>query len=281
LLSYRAAALGQRAEVVGFGVSSSSGGKPLSKASRRPLSLRIAGAQLCVDPDDIDANTRSVIEHVGRARAARCHFVVFPEMVLTGYHGRFAQTARDRAMAQVRQACKRNRICALVGAGHKPRPGVCYIQAVAIDDRGQTIGTHSKMVPTRGDRRFCTPGRRLRVFSYKGLGFGCLICNDMWVTPGCGPYPDPRLSYRLARRGARVIFHLINSGSSSQHIAYHESNLQLRAREGGLFIATANAAKPHPINCRSGIVSPEGTWLVSVPRRGQQFYSARVTIRSP
>jgi hypothetical protein len=45
-----------------------------------------------------------------------------------------------------------------------------------------------------------------------------------------------------------------------------------------LFIATANAAKPHPVNCRSGIVSPDGTWLVSAPRRGRQFYSARLTI---
>lgn len=250
----------------------------MSKAVRQSFSLRIGGAQLHVDPDDVDANTQAVVEYVERARAARCDFIVFPEMMLTGYHGRFEQAARDQAMAKVRQACKRSRICALVGTGHKPRRGVCYIQAVAIDDRGRTIGTHSKMVPTRGDRRFCTPGRRLAVFHHKTLCFGCLICNDMWVTPGCGPYPDPRLSYHLARRGARVIFHLVHSGSSSQHIPYHESNLQLRAREGGLFIATANAAKPHPVNCRSGIVSPDGTWLVSVPRRGQHFYSARLTI---
>ncbi|HUW82290.1 MAG TPA: carbon-nitrogen hydrolase family protein [Phycisphaerae bacterium] len=257
----------------------SPGGRPLSKAPRQSLSFRIGGAQLHVDPDDIDANTQAIVEHVERARAARCDFVVFPEMILTGYHGRFDQAARNQAMVRVRQACKRNRICALVGAGHKPRRGVCYIQAVAVDDRGQIIGTHSKIVATRGDRRFCTPGRRLQVFHHKKLCFGCLICNDMWVTPGCGPYPDPRLSYRLAQRGARVVFHLVHSGSSSQHIPYHESNLQLRAREGGVFIATANAAEPHPVNCRSGIVSPDGTWLVSVPRRGRQFYSARLTIQ--
>jgi predicted amidohydrolase len=239
---------------------------------------RLAGAQLDIDPHDISANTQKHIAHLALAAAQRADFVVFPEMMLTGYHGRFDQRQRTDALDRIRRTCQQNKIAAIVGTGHKPRPGRCYIQAVVIDDTGEVLGAHSKMVPTNGDRRFCQPGRQLRIFRHKGLLFGCLICNDMWVTPGCGPYPDPRLSYQLARRGARVIFHLINSGSSSRHTAFHESNLMLRAREGQLHIVTANAAKPHSVNCSSGIVTPDGKWHIRLPRRGQHLYVESINV---
>ena len=76
-----------------------------------------------------------------------------------------------------------------------------------------------------------------------------------------------------------MIFHSVNSGADRRYIPYHESNLALRAREGRLFIATANAAKPAGgVNAATGIVDPEGEWVVRCRRRGGQFAVADVTI---
>ena len=140
---------------------------------------------------------------------------------------------------------------------------------------GDLLGTYEKIVPTKSDREWCRPGEKLSTFTSFGVRFGCLICNDLWVTPGCGPYPDPRLSYQLGRKGAQLIFHSVNSGTSEVHLPYHESNLKLRAMEAAVFIATANAASKngHSINAPTGLMSPEGEWLVRCPLEGEHTYS--------
>ena len=228
---------------------------------------------------DLQDNLPRVLERIATAGDSKADFALFPEMSLSGYHGRFSQAKVEAALGEIARACRRARVCALVGTGWRDRTGV-RIQVRVIDKRGTPVGAHSKMVPTGGDRRFCRPGRRLRLFEVSGLRFGVLICNDMWVTPGAGLYPDPRLCERLGRRGAALVFHAINSGGSPQYIPYHESNLSLRARASGLHIATANATLTRRgVNARSGVVGPDGSWLVSVPRRGEHFYVHDVSIQ--
>jgi len=75
------------------------------------------------------------------------------------------------------------------------------------------------------------------------------------------------------------VFHSVYSGASMQHVPFHESNLALRAKEGKLFIAVANAAvKGRPVNASSGIVTPDGDWLIRCRRRGRQFAVADIQV---
>jgi predicted amidohydrolase len=199
-------------------------------------------------------------------------------MSLTGYHGNFSDRAARQAWRQIAAACRQSYVTAVIGTGCKNEDGT-FIQTRIYNKAGDLVGTHEKLVPTSGDREFARPGEELRVFKDNGITFGCLICNDLWVTPGCGPYPDPRLAYQLGRKGAQVIFHSVNSGTSALHIPYHESNLALRAMESKIHIATANAADPKAdVNCLSGVVSPEGTWLVQCPRLGEHTYSYDIEV---
>ncbi len=231
--------------------------------------IRVSGVQMAVSPS-LDDNLPKVLEYIKNSDA---DVVVFPEMSLTGYHGDFSDAAARAAWRQVASACRQYYRMAIVGTGCKEE-GSVYIQLRIYDDTGELLGTHEKIVPTASDRQWCQPGHELRTFTYRGVTFGCLICNDMWVTPGCGPYPDPRLSYHLGRRGAQVIFHAISSGSTAIHTPYHESNLALRAREAGTYIVTANATDGKgPVNCASGVVSPQGEWLVKSPRESERTYA--------
>lgn len=238
--------------------------------------IRVTGVQMPVSPK-LDENLSRILMQILSSNA---DFVLFPEMSLTGYHGDFSDKAVRAAWRQIAAACRQAYVTALVGTGCK-EDGATYIQTRIFSDEGKLLGTHEKLIPTQGDREFCRPGEELRVFRHRGVTFGCLICNDMWVTPGCGPYPDPRLSYQLGKKGAQIIFHSVNSGASAIHTPFHESNLALRAMESKVYICTANAASPEgPLNCATGVMSPQGTWLVQCPRLGEQSYTYDLDIET-
>ena len=238
--------------------------------------VRISGVQMPVSPN-LGENLEKILHHIEKSNG---EFLVFPEMSLTGYHGDFDDKATRKAWRQIAEACHQAYVTAIIGTGAK-EDGATYIQSRIYSDTGKLLGTHEKLVPTSGDRAFCKPGEELRVFNHRNVTFGCLICNDLWVTPGCGPYPDPRLTYKLGKMGARIIFHSIHSGSSAIHIPYHESNLALRAMESNVFIVTANAADPKgPVNALTGVMSPKGEWLVKCPRTGEHTYVYDIEIEA-
>ncbi len=244
----------------------------------RGRTYRIAVAQIPVDAEDQRINACRILEAMDAASGEGADFLLTPEGCLTGYHGRFDKPLRDELLGQLRGACRRSGLTAIIGACDK-RSGKTFIEQVVIGGDGRILGRHAKMVLAGGDRKWAAPGRRLGLFRDRGLAFGCLICNDLWVTPGCGAAADPRLTLRLARRGARVIFHSIHSGSDGRYVAFHESNLALRAMEGELLIATANAAvAARSVNASTGIMGPDGEWIIRCRRRGRQLAVADVTI---
>jgi predicted amidohydrolase len=216
-------------------------------------------------------NLPVVLDHILKTDA---DYLLFPEMSLTGYHGEFSQPKTEEAWEKIAVACRQSYVTAIIGTGNRVN-GRCHIQSRIFSHNGNLLGTHEKLVPTGGDREWCVPGEELRTFDHHGLTFGCLICNDLWVTPGCGPYPDPRLAYQLGKRGVQILFHAINSGPTAVHFPYHDSNLRLRAMESGFHIVTANAAVPEgqEANAISGVMSPEGKWFVQCPRTGEQTYA--------
>ncbi|MBN2308848.1 MAG: carbon-nitrogen hydrolase family protein [Candidatus Hydrogenedentes bacterium] len=231
--------------------------------------IRLTGVQMAVSPK-LEENLPVILAYIEKSDS---DFILFPEMSLTGYHGEFSDKATEQAWRQIAAACRQSYVSALIGTGCRTAEGV-FIQTRIYDKSGELVGTHEKLVPTAGDRKFCRPGEELRVFEDNGITFGCLICNDLWVTPGCGPYPDPRLMYQLGQKGAQIVFHSAHSGSSAIHTPFHESNLVLRARESKIYVATANAADPDgPVNSPTGVVSPEGEWLVQCPRQGQHAFT--------
>ena len=228
--------------------------------------IRITTVQFQVSPSKKE-NLPRILEYI---RQGDCDFMLFPEMSLTGYHGDFNEERPRQAWKQIAAACRQSYVTAIIGTGAVLEEGQRCIQSRIYSGEGQLIGTHEKIVATENDRKWCRPGEELRVFEHKGLTFGCLIGNDLWVTPGYGPYPDPRLSCQLARKGARLVFHSNHSGYNQIYTAFHESNLALRAREGALHIVTSNAASDSaPVNASSGMMSPEGVWLTQCPRIGE------------
>lgn len=238
--------------------------------------LRIKGVQMLVGSAKKE-NLPKILDYIQKDD---CDIIVFPEMSLTGYNNQFSDTRTIEAWKQISAMCKKSYTAAIIGTGAR-FDGHTYIQARVYTDEGKLLGTQEKLVPTEADRAWCRPGEELRVFEYKGVTFGCLIGNDFWVAPGFGPYPDPRLSYQLGKRGARIIFHLANTGVDQTYATYYDVNLRLRARESKCYVVTVNAGSAHGIiNSHSGIVSPEGNWLIQCPPQGEHVFTYDLEIET-
>ena len=232
-------------------------------------SLRVAGVQMFVS-SELEENLNKIINHI---RTVDAEIILFPELSLHNALAAFTQQEREEAWAEIAKTCGEAQKMAFIGTWAQ-QGGETTIQTRIYSKEGTLFGTYDKMVPTRDDRKECVPGKSLHLFEHKGVPFGTLICNDLWVTPGFGSTPDPRLTYQLGEKGAKVIFHAICSGSDQTYTAYHESNLLLRALESKVYICTANIADPRgPVNAASGVVGPDGTWLIQAPREGEQVYT--------
>lgn len=234
--------------------------------------IRVTGVQMVVEKSKGE-NLPRILEAIKRSD---CDFLVFPEMSLTGYNNEFSDQRTHEAWQQIATACRQSYVTAIVGTGART-DGRTYIQSRIYTDAGELLGTQEKLVPTEADRKWCRPGDELRTFNYKELEFGCLICNDLWVTPGSGPYPDRRLSYQLGQKGVRAIFHSVNSGCDPFFAEYHNANLQVRAKESGCYIFTVNAASNNgPINAPSGVISPSGEWLAKCKLQGEDTFTFEI-----
>ena len=231
--------------------------------------FRVCGVQMLVGSSKKE-NLPKILGHIEKCD---CDFIVFPELALTGANNDFSDTRTLEAWKQIATACRNAYVTAIFGTGAREE-GQGLIQLRIYRDDGELLGTQEKLVPTMKDRAWCRPGAELRTFRHMGLNFGCLIGNDLWVAPGSGPYPDTRLSHQLSQQGAQLIFHGSNSGTDPRFAQYHEANQRLRAWESNIHLVTVNAASTSdPINAASGVVGPDGEWLVQAPLTGEHVFT--------
>ncbi|HPU96367.1 MAG TPA: carbon-nitrogen hydrolase family protein [Candidatus Hydrogenedentes bacterium] len=231
--------------------------------------IRVLGVQQTVAPGKKD-NLPRILERLEQAQA---DLVIFPEMALTGPNGLFHEQRTRDAWSRIATVCRQRYLAAVIGTGIREN-GHVYIQSRVYGPEGNLIGTYEKLIPTESERKWARPGEQLPVFMYRGVPFGCLIGNDLWVRPGCGPYPDPRLTLQLAKKGARLIIHTTDTETDPRFSAFYDANLRLRAWEANAWIVTVNAANlTEPLNVPSGVISPDGEWACQAPRVGEHLFT--------
>jgi predicted amidohydrolase len=251
------------------------------------MELRVAGAQIPVTRD-IEANARLIERAIEFATEQRADVLLTPEGSLSGYTHEFDAGQVETALEQVVGRAREAGVALALGTCFvEPEDGRCYNQVRFYDSAGGYLGFHSKTLtcgtltdPPEGEiTRFAVSP--LRTFELCGVTVGALICNDLWANPQCTPQPDPHLTQQLSRIGARVIFHAVNggrNGSEWSQVAwcFHESNLRMRARAGGVWIVTVDSSHPVELPCSapSGVVDPNGDWLVRAPDQGEQYFAA-------
>lgn len=254
-----------------------------AKATGKGKRLRVATAQIPVS-NDIDANVAVICRAIDRAVAEGADILLTPEGSLSGYTPEFDREKVTQALAKVTEKARDRGLALALGTCFvEPEDGRCYNQLRFYDRKGKFLGYHAKILrcgtmsePPKGEINDYA-GSSLRTFELEGIRVGGLICNDMWGNPACTPMPETHLSQQLSRKGARIVFHAINGGrdgsewSENVHWPFHESNMRLRARAGGLWVVSADNCAPETVPCSapSGVLGPDGRWAARAPRRGE------------
>jgi predicted amidohydrolase len=249
------------------------------------MELRIAGYQMAVGTD-ISRNTDKICAAIQQAAAAGAHILLTPEGSLSGYTPDFDADAAAKGLETVTQLARKLGLGLALGTCFQEADGLVYNQIRFYSPRGDFLGFHSKILrcgtmeePVEGEiNAYATTD--LRTFAWDGVAIGGLICNDLWANPQCTPMPDPHLSQKLARLGARVIFHAVNGGRDggewSRDVAwhFHAANLRMRAAAGNVWIVTVdNSAPPDwPCSAPGGVLDPAGSWVCRTEPMGEQLF---------
>jgi len=245
--------------------------------------IKIAGLQMIVTRD-IDYNERRILEGIKEAAKSKVDFLVTPEGSLSGIIPLFEREVLDRALERVVAAAREARVGLALGTLFKEKKGdreFCYNQIRFYAPEGDFLGAHSKILLGTSAMRSQVQGQ-LRTFTWRGICFGALICNDLWATPGT-TIPNPYLPWKLKQMGAQVIFHVIASGWDQQLRNFQESSVELWAKNLQIPVVEVNTACPwgDPVNASSGVVGPDGTRLLRSNDEGEQFFVYTITLVAP
>ena len=188
--------------------------------------MKVAGCQMLVT-NSVKANEAKIKAAIRRAADEGADFLLTPEGSLSGYRSSFEGKKVAAAVRRVAARAKRAGVGLLLGTCYKEKAkgrDFCYNQVRVYAPEGEYLGAHSKILrcsplemPGTGEMADYVEGT-LRAFEWKRITFGVLICNDMWASPHCTTMPNPHLPLQLARMGARIIFHAINSGTDQREL---------------------------------------------------------------
>ena len=173
--------------------------------------MRVALGQINPILGDVDANLRQTEEAIEEAKSQGADLVVFPELSLTGYSlGRIEEDVStgvldERITSLVEKA---GDVSLLLGFHEDSGTFRTYNSAAYFED-GSLLHLHRKLyLPTYGifeERKFFSPGQRMKSFTTKFGSMAALICNDAW---------QPALGFLAVQDGARVLLVPTNSADS-------------------------------------------------------------------
>ena len=255
------------------------------------MKICVAGAQIPVTRD-IKSNVAAIDRAINYAVGKKADILLTPEGSLSGYTHEFDRDATEEVLAYVTQRAQSAKLGLALGTCFvESGDGQCYNQIRFYSSDGKYLGFHSKTLtcgsltdPPQGEINHYAISPLLN-FDFNTVPIGGLICNDLWANPGCTPIPDPHLTQQLAEMGVKIIFHAVNGGRSASEWSdvawqYHESNLRMRARAGGVWIVTVDNCHPVELRCSSpsGIINPAGEWECQTPPKGEQFFSYTIEV---
>jgi predicted amidohydrolase len=245
----------------------------------------LSGLQMNVT-SSIRDNKEQILAGIGKAFHEGANFLVTPEGSLSGYTSNFNQAEVATALEEIKSAAVNMKVGLMLGTCYKELikgAEFCYNQVRVYSPEGKFMGAYSKILrcsnmdlPGTGEMVDYVEGE-LKTFSWNGLRFGILICNDLWATPGYTTTPNPYLAWKLKQLGAQFIVHCINSGTVQKYRPFHESSAELWALSMKIPILEVNAAqKQEKINAQSGLIDSNGERSLRVPDSGSQFFTVRI-----
>lgn len=184
------------------------------------MKLGILAAQINVKTGDIDGNTDRVIgvleKAIPKGDAPGYHFIVFPEMTISGYNcgdlfeKEYFINHCGRAIARIQEySTNLPNTVILVGCptfAYKSRgfSSEALHNSAFVIMNGIVVGVYHKQLLANDyhheDRKYFVSGDQNKVFYVHGVKFGILICQDGWKSEG------RNIQAEMADEGAELFF---------------------------------------------------------------------------
>jgi NAD+ synthase (glutamine-hydrolysing) len=204
------------------------------------LHVRVGLAQLNTTVGDLDGNLERVVEAYGRAEAAGCDLVAFPELALTGYPPEDLVLkpgfVADTKAALAKLAARTGRCAAIVGFVDSGRD---LHNAAAVCAQGTVLGTYRKRILPNyavfDEARYFTPGDLtdpLELYVIGGVRVGVTICEDAWS-------PNGPIAVQAAG-GAELVVNINASPYAMDKVRLREKMLATRAADASCALVYVN-----------------------------------------
>lgn len=202
------------------------------------MTIKIAFAQMNSTVGDLagNINRMQIFAHEAKEKHD-ADVIVFPELVISGYHPEDLLSRKDfaeschQALFQYAQATPD--ICSIVGTPHFINDTLQNTAVFIQDGKIHTIYSKQKL-PNYGvfdEKRYFTAGTSPCVIQLNGIALGICICEDIWT---------PDVAAQLKAAQADIIISLNASPFEIDKHAVRMQVLQARAQEASLPILYVN-----------------------------------------
>ena len=199
--------------------------------------VRVGLAQVNPTVGAIEANARLVADWMGRARAAGCDLVAFPELTLTGYPPEdllFKPAFIEANLRALADVARQSRGLTVVLGFVDKRDDI--FNAAALLHDGAHAGTyHKQYLPNYGvfdENRYFQSGVESPVFACGDTTIAANICEDIWYPTG------PTTLQALA--GAELVVTINASPYYAGKAQFREKMLATRASDDIVCLAFVN-----------------------------------------
>ncbi|SDK19436.1 carbon-nitrogen family hydrolase [Natronorubrum texcoconense] len=237
--------------------------------------LRIALAQLEVEPAEIDANVERALEAVSSAASRGADLVALPELFNVGYfafdsYERLAEPFEGETFTQLQEAAAEHEIAVLAGSIVEDLAATETVATPAEEGLANTAALfdssgalqlvyrkHHLFGYQSAESELLVPGERIETTEIGGVTVGATTCYDLRF---------PELYRRLIDAGAELV--LVPSAWPYPRIEHWETLSRARAIENQCFVATINGSGEFDdadatLLGRSTVYDPWGTALSS------------------
>ena len=156
----------------------------MSRAGGR-RSIRVGAAQFDAVAGDIAANITAHERLIDDAGGRGVDVLVFPELSVTGYASPLADDGSAHYvidpggahLGPIEDACRRNRVVAIVGASVNTAAGL-GLAAIVVDRRGRVCATYVKQHLDGHEKDWFVPGTTGCLIEFDGWRLALGICYD-------------------------------------------------------------------------------------------------------
>jgi predicted amidohydrolase len=199
--------------------------------------ITIAAVCMNVPIGEIEENLKRMENFVREATAKGADLICFPELSITGYRLElpvdiYAGFQPAKVLERVEAMARTHRLIILAGMVEPSDGAKPYISQLVAGPDG-LLGVYRKTHLSPNEKDTYRAGRKIEVFSMKGIRFGVQLCYESHF---------PEISTIMALQGAEILLipHASPRGSPAEKAESWLRHLPSRAFDNGLYVVAHN-----------------------------------------